>query len=383
VVIDVQNYFVPGYPGAISAAIPGQNESKKLENVLSLVLTAKRNEMNTLITYEGSDKDSMEMPDFIRREIPDKKVSQFIKAYFDITKKLEVIAALDKAGTKNIVVCGAETDVCVLQSVTGLIKKGYRVYLAEDAVFTSTTLNEPALKRMQMAGAKIVKTREVIRAIENSDVPEIENNFRKMKDVPDIDVDKIAVVIINYEDESLEKVSDPKKEQKKERIKYLNHYAEVLAIPVYYLYNGSIEKVKKNMYLPSQVQFLKADRSYQKSCEELAASLGDKKISQAAIGGVDENGVVRDSASILKRNGLEVHLMEDVYFKNGGTEDHRALDRLYHSGVVPSSFKILIYDAAEGIQSVLKKRQQEMFKAKLDKKEIVWVEELSFVKDSQ
>jgi hypothetical protein len=28
VVIDVQKYFIPGYPGAISPAIPGQNEAK-------------------------------------------------------------------------------------------------------------------------------------------------------------------------------------------------------------------------------------------------------------------------------------------------------------------------------------------------------------------
>ncbi len=383
VVIDVQNYFIPGYPGAISAAIPGQNEAKKLANVLSLIKTAKKNDMNTFVTFEGSDKDIMAMPDDIKRELPTNRFSQFIKGYFDITKKAEVSAALEKAGTKNIVVCGAETDVCVLQSVTGLIKKGYNVYLAEDAIYTSTTLNAPALKRMQMAGANIVKTAEVIRAIENSDKPATENKFEKMKDIPDIDVDKVAAVIVNYDDESLEKVSDPKKEQKKVRIKYLNHYAEVLEIPVYYLYDGSVEQIKRDMHLSLQVEFVKAENSYQKSIQELAASLKKKKISQAVIGGIDEDKSVQSSAAILVKRGLEVHLMEDVYFENGGAEDGGELDNLYHSGVVPSSFKMFIYDAAEGIQSVLKKRWQEMFRAKHDKKEIVWVDELPFVKDSQ
>ncbi len=383
VVIDVQNYFIPGYPGAISAAIPGQNEAKKLANVLSLIKAAKKNDMNTFVTYEGSDKDIMAMPDEMKKELPTNRFSQFIKAYFDITKKPEVSAALEKAGTKNIVVCGAETDVCVLQSVTGLIKKGYVVYLAEDAIYTSTTLNTPALKRMQLAGANIVETAEVIRAIENSDKPAIENKFKKMNDIPDIDVNKVAVVIVNYDDESLENVSDTKKEQKKERIKYLNHYAEVLEIPVFYLYDGRVEQVKKDMHLPLQVQFLKADNSYQKSTLELAASLKNKKISQVVIGGIDKDKSVQYSAAILIKKGIEVHLMEDVYFKNGGAADQGELDSLYHSGVVPSSFKMLIYDAAEGIQSVLRKRWQEMFKAKHDKKEIVWVEELSFVRDSQ
>jgi len=323
------------------------------------------------------------MPDDIKKELPTNRLSQFIKAYFDITKKPEVSAALENAGTKNIVVCGAETDVCVLQSVTGLIKKGYGVYLAKDAIFTSTTLNGPALKRMQMAGANIVKTAEVIRAIENSDKPAIENKFKKLNDIPDIDVDKVAAVIVNYDDESLETVSDAKKEQKRERIKYLNHYAEVLEIPVFYLYIGSVEQIKKDMHFPTQVEFRKAENSYPKSMQELAASLKNKKISQAVIGGIDEDKSVQHSAAILIKKGLEVHLMEDVYFKNEGAADQAELDNLYRSGVVPSSFKMFIYDAAEGIQSVLKKRWQEMFKAKHDKKEILWVDELPFVKDSQ
>ena len=383
VVIDVQNYFIPGYPGAIAAAIPGQNEDRKLANVLSLVRAAKRNDMNMLVTYEASDKGIMAMPDGIKKELPTDKCSQFIKAYFDITKKPEVCTALEKTGTKNIVVCGAETDVCVMQSVTGLIKKGYRVYLAEDAVYTSTTLNEPALKRMQLAGANIVKTAEVIGAFENSGQPNIENKFKKMRIVPDLDADKVAVMIVNYDDESLERISDPKKESKMVRMKYLNHYAEVLEIPVYYLYSGSVEQIKKDMHLSPQVSFLKIDRSFPESAKDLASSLKNKKISQAVVGGVDEDGVVLALASVLNKSGLEVHLMEDAYFKSGRTSNQGELDRLYHSGIVPSSFKMFVYDADEGIQSILKPRWREMFRDKLDKKEIIWVDELPFVKDSQ
>ena len=44
----------------------------------------------------------------------------------------------------------------------------------------------------------------------------------------------------------------------------------------------------------------------------------NKKISQVVIGGIDKDKSVQYSAAILIKKGIEVHLMEDVYFKNGG-----------------------------------------------------------------
>jgi nicotinamidase-related amidase len=383
VVIDVQNYFIPGYPGAISPPIPGQNEKKKLANVLSLIMAAKKNGLNTFVTFEANDRGIDAMPAEMEKELPAEKCFRFIKGYFDLTKKPELSSSLDRAGVGNIVVCGAETDVCVIQSVTGLIKKGYQVYLAEDAVFTSTTLNEPALKRMQMAGARLVKTAEAIWAIENTGIPAIENKFEKAKGLPDIEADKAAILIVNYDDESLAKVSDPKKEQKKTRIKYLNHYAEVLEIPVYYLHDSGVKEIKKDLHLCPQVQFMNNAGSYQKSVEDLARILENRKVLKIVLGGIDEDSVVQGSALALNKSGFEVHLMEDVYFRDGGMTTWTELDGLYHSGIIPSSFKMFIYDATEGIQAVIKKRWREMFRSKLAKKEILWVDELPFVKDSQ
>ncbi len=383
VVIDVQKYFIPGYPGAMSPAIPGQDEAQKLANVLLLIKTAKKHGLTTFVTYEASKRGINAMPDELRRELPAEKCTEFIKQYFDLTKKPELSAALEDAGPENVIVCGAETDVCVMQSATGLIKKGYRVYLAEDAVYTSTTLNEPALKRMQLTGVHIVKTAEAIRAIENSDIPAGKNEFEKPTYIPDINADRVAAVIINYDDESLEKASDPKREQKKIRIANLNQYAEVLEIPVYYLHDGRVDEIKKNMYLPSQVHFLEVAGAYQSSIQELADILQKEKISQAVLGGIEEDRVVEGAVLALSRHGFQVHLMEDATFKDGGTTDQAGFDTFYRSGAIPSSFKMFIYDATDGIQAVLKKRWRDMFREKLAKKEIIWVDELPFVKDSQ
>ncbi|MFM7072780.1 MAG: isochorismatase family protein, partial [Planctomycetota bacterium] len=65
----------------------------------------------------------------------------------------ERLAAL---GRPNVLVCGIETHVCVLQTVLDLGHAGYRVFLAEDAVesrFESDRLT--ALRRMEAAGSTL------------------------------------------------------------------------------------------------------------------------------------------------------------------------------------------------------------------------------------
>ena len=53
----------------------------------------------------------------------------------------------------QIAVAGGETDVCVLQSVLGLLALGKQVFLLEDALFSSERHVGPALRRMAAAGA--------------------------------------------------------------------------------------------------------------------------------------------------------------------------------------------------------------------------------------
>lgn len=65
----------------------------------------------------------------------------------------DIADVIEQLPVKQIAVAGAETDVCILQSVLGLLQVGYQVFLLEDCLFTSEPQPGPALRRMYQAGA--------------------------------------------------------------------------------------------------------------------------------------------------------------------------------------------------------------------------------------
>lgn len=65
-------------------------------------------------------------------------------------------AALEASGCGVWVVAGIETHVCVNQTVLDLIARGYRAYVATDAVSSRTPANRAlGLERMSAAGAQL------------------------------------------------------------------------------------------------------------------------------------------------------------------------------------------------------------------------------------
>lgn len=65
----------------------------------------------------------------------------------------EVRAALQSTGRPNVLVCGVEAHVCVLQSALDLLASGWRVFHATDAISSGQRDQvEPALRRIETAG---------------------------------------------------------------------------------------------------------------------------------------------------------------------------------------------------------------------------------------
>lgn len=73
------------------------------------------------------------------------------------------LAALEKAGVTDIVLCGIEAHVCVTQTCLDLLDKGCRVFVVADACSSRTPENHRiGLGRMRDAGAIIVSTEMIL-----------------------------------------------------------------------------------------------------------------------------------------------------------------------------------------------------------------------------
>ena len=73
------------------------------------------------------------------------------------------VPALDSKQVSDAVLCGIEAHVCVTQTCLDLLDKGFRVFVAADAVSSRTPENYRfGLERMSAAGAVIVSTEMVL-----------------------------------------------------------------------------------------------------------------------------------------------------------------------------------------------------------------------------
>ncbi len=84
------------------------------------------------------------------------------KIHFSAHKEPHIQAAVADSGRRQIVLCGTETHVCVLQSALDFISAGYQVFVVAEACGSRRDSDKQlALARLQQAGSVIV-SREMV-----------------------------------------------------------------------------------------------------------------------------------------------------------------------------------------------------------------------------
>ena len=143
VLIDVQPRFLEAMHG---------DTGPVLARIEQLLIICEWFELPVLATFEEPVSEKGELPDRLESQWPAGGI-RFHKQSYGLTGEPEIVSALDHIGRPRLAVAGAETDVCVLQSVLGLIELGYEVHLLEDCLFSSDPHTDPAVTRMRSAGA--------------------------------------------------------------------------------------------------------------------------------------------------------------------------------------------------------------------------------------
>lgn len=143
-VIDVQPYFLEGWmDGAVEPLLA------RLEFLLGIATVYG---LPTVCTFEQPVERKGWLPERLEPFLPERAI-RVTKNTFNCCAEPGILEMIGPLGKRQIAVAGGETDVCVLQSVLGLLNAGFEVFLLEDALFSSESNVGPAVRRMEQAGA--------------------------------------------------------------------------------------------------------------------------------------------------------------------------------------------------------------------------------------
>ncbi|MCA8923311.1 MAG: cysteine hydrolase family protein [Planctomycetes bacterium] len=100
--------------------------------------------------------------------LPDPRRAHVVleKQTFSVFSNPACEAVFERTGAETVVVFGVVTEVCVKQATLGLLERGYRVRLVEDAVWPITPEGgAAALSELRAAGAELTTTDAVVEAL--------------------------------------------------------------------------------------------------------------------------------------------------------------------------------------------------------------------------
>ncbi len=143
VVIDVQARLAPAVPG----------HERLIARAGALVDAAKLLRVPALATEHVPEGIGPTVP-ALRERFGDDAVLP--KTHFSCADEPSVLAAIEALGRRQVLVCGMEAHVCVMQGALGLAQRGFEVYLARDACGSRREEDrDAALARMASAGVRI------------------------------------------------------------------------------------------------------------------------------------------------------------------------------------------------------------------------------------
>ena len=320
VAIDIQETFVQSAANADIAQI--------LAGAKTVFELAGSHGTPFLITYEDSKTASgYTLPASLQPAMP-AGAREFIKTTFAATGQQYFAFAVRDLGLTHAIVLGAETDVCVLQTVLGLRTMGLAVVLLTDTVFSSEPHVAPAVRRMQQAGVVMGQRAQVQGHLESP------SGLAPAPQVPVRLVNPLGVVAVlnHFDDAGVNASADPRKQAKQARFKELLLVSEWFDIPLY----GT------GTTLPAAFQGV-LTTNHVRPLASLATEAAGK---QVVVAGTDQD-VVALIAGL--RSSHEIFVMEDALLTAGSADQTALLEGLYQAGDVPITYKAFYYEMTGSI----------------------------------
>jgi len=121
-VIDIQERLVPVI----------RDSNGLLHNVDILIKGLRVLKIPMIVTQQYTKGIGMTIPTIIEAIGDD--FSYYDKITFSCADDEKILQKIEETGKKNIIICGMEAHICVLQTVIDLISKGYHIILVENCI---------------------------------------------------------------------------------------------------------------------------------------------------------------------------------------------------------------------------------------------------------
>ncbi len=143
------------------AVVESNNATQVVNNSSRLLQAAQLLNIPALFTEQYSKGLGKTHPTLLEARPPESRVIE--KTAFSACDAGKFNQYLKMTGRKQVILCGIEAHVSVLQTAFSLLDKGYSVFIVEDAVCSRYHDNKiNGLKRIQAAGAQITNRESVL-----------------------------------------------------------------------------------------------------------------------------------------------------------------------------------------------------------------------------
>ena len=128
-------------------------------NIKKLVDTCKLLNVSIAIT----EQNPLKLGKTLESILEDNEFPKFEKMEFSCSSNKNFIKYLTEYNFKNIIVCGIESHICVLQTSIDLLQKGLNILIPRDAIGSRSVVdNDTAFLRLILSGAIASTTESLI-----------------------------------------------------------------------------------------------------------------------------------------------------------------------------------------------------------------------------
>ena len=128
-------------------------------NIKKLIDTCNLLNVNIAITEQNPLKLGMTLESILNNN----EYPKFEKMEFSCSENKNFLNYINKNNFKNIIVCGIESHICILQTSIDLLRKGFNILIPRDAIGSRNEIdNDTAFLRLILSGAVASTTESLI-----------------------------------------------------------------------------------------------------------------------------------------------------------------------------------------------------------------------------